>query len=538
MVAVSGCQAVNRGIPASTHHEDLAQAYYPIEFTSFDGVKLRATVFQPHLTANKSAPVVIQLHAFAMSRVKHPKSLIDRWLFSGKSAIELWKSGYWVVSLDLRGHGDSEGMINLADPAQEIRDISILIDWIKKNLPRVSQKHGDPMIGLIGDSYGAGVALLSSTQDKRIDSIVSANGWYDLNEGLAPNHIPKIGWLITPLFTGHFFNPGRMSKFFDAFYQDALDNNIQHQYDKDLQQRSLRYWCDAGHLPQADTLIFQGTRDILFDFHQGIGIRNCLQKASQQHRLIGINDGHLQPFLQWGGSNTFYHVEAEVHCGDQLTLNTQAAVKNWFDFTLRGDLSAGTQVPSLCMSTSSSAGVQLPDIAVGGTSITLGSAINTDEYHSFFTPKALVSYVGKLRSGPTQPLIFTLHDVTKNIRIVGTPQFTLKNFNTPALDVNLFIGLGILEKEKLSILNDQVFAIKAKTLSASQTISLKTIAVALKKGQQLVLVIYAYQHRKGLAHHWWQKMAIQGSVSVPFYTGEGEVSNFIQLKHPITHPQN
>ena len=518
--ALTSCQALNTGLPKAQHNHDLKQTYYPIEFISFDGAKLRATVFQPRLAANQSAPVIIQLHAFAMSRVKYPKSIIGRWLFSGETAVELWKSGYWVVSLDLRGHGDSEGMINLADPAQEVRDIQILVDWINKKLPRVSQKQNNPLIGIIGDSYGAGVALLSSTQDSRIDSIVSANGWYDLNEGLAPNHIPKIGWLITPLFTGHFFNPGRMSSFFDAFYQDALDNNIHHQYDQALQQRSLRYWCESNHLPQADTLILQGTRDILFDFNQGIGIRDCLQKASKKNRLIGIQDGHLQPFLQWGGSNTFYHVEPEVHCSNQLPINTLMAVKSWFDFTLRSDLAAGKRIPDLCMSTSPTSGVNLSNVAIGGRKISLDLPIDTSRYQSTFTPKALVSYIGKLRSGPTQPLIFPLAQIKENTRIVGTPQFNIKKINPPTEDVNLFIGLGIIEKGKLNIINDQVTAIKARSLPTKTSMPLKTLAIELKEGQRLVCVIYAYQHRKGFEGNWWQNMEIQGDVFVPFYTIE------------------
>ncbi len=515
LAALSSCQVIRHEPPKFNHNSALFQTYYPIEFTSFDGTKLRATVFQPHLSASQSAPVIIQLHAFAISRIKYPKSFMGHWLFSGEAAMQLWQRGYWVVSLDLRGHGDSEGMINLADPKQEIRDIQLLIDWISKNLPRVSQKQHDPLIGIIGDSYGAGIALLSSAQDSRIDSIVSANGWYDLKEALAPNQIPKIGWLMTPLFTGHFLNPGRMSAFFDAFYQDAVDNHIDHQYDQALEQRSLRYWCESNHPPQADVLILQGIRDILFDFNQGIGIRNCLQKTSNQYRLLGIHDGHLQPFLQWGGSNTFYHVESKLQCGNNLPINTQEAVQDWFNYTLRGNLSAGKRVPSLCISSSATTGVQLSAIPVGGTNIPLGLPIDSRIYRSSFTPKVLVSYIGKLRSGPTQPLIFPLYNVDNATQLVGTPKLTIQNHNPSDQKVNLFIGIGLIEKDKLSIINDQVIAIKSDSLNSSQRLLLKTLAIELKKGERLVCVIYAYQHRQGLSNDWWQTMNIQGEVSLP-----------------------
>ncbi len=515
LLCLPGCQIRNHSLPAAKSTDTLKQTYYPIEFTSFDGTRLTATVFQPQLAANQSAPVIIQLHAFAISRVTHPKSIIGNWLFSGESALALWQRGYWVISLDLRGHGDSEGMINLADPEKEIRDIQALLDWITNNLPRISQKQQDPIVGIIGDSYGAGIALLTSAQDQRIDAVVSANGWYDLKEALEPNQIPKIGWLMTPLFTGHFFNPGRMNSFFDDFYQDALDNRIHHQYDEALEQRSLRYWCEAGQPPQADVLILQGTRDILFDFNQGIDIQNCLKKAEKQSRLLGIYDGHLQPFLQWGGSNTFYHVDNKLHCGNHQVLDTQATVENWFDYILKDDKSAGKKVPDLCISTSANTGVQVAQMPVGGKKFQLREPLDSHRYRSHFTPKPLVSYMGKWRSGPTQPMIFELQKINEPTRLVGTPQLQIKNLQATTKKMNLFIGIGILEKNKLTVIDDQVVAIKSDALNSLQKITLKTLAIDLTAGQTLVCVIYAYQHRQGLDGHWWQDMALVGEVALP-----------------------
>lgn len=490
------------------------KTYYPIEFKSFDGTLLRATLFQPELNAHQTAPVIIQLHAFAVSRVKKPKSFMGNWFFSGETALKLWQQGYWVVSLDLRGHGDSEGNINLADPQQEIRDISALIDWLTQNLPAITTLHQDPVIGIIGDSYGAGVALLASTQDKRIDAIVSANGWYDLAEGLSPDQIPKIGWLTTPLFTGHIFNPGRMNLFFNNFYQDAVHNNIHHQYDALLQERSVKYFCEHQQPIQADTLIIQGLRDILFDFNQGLGIQDCLHQAQRDNRLLGIYNGHLQPFLQWNGSNTFYYVEKQLHC-DQSSINLQTAAKDWFDFKLKNDTNAGLRVPKLCLSTSANTGALINNLPANDKKVELKSPWLSSPVGRHITPKAIVSYINKPWSQPLKPLTYLLTPITQSGNWVGTPRVRLHSKAANIPDLNLFIGIAILENHKLTLINDQVTAIKSRSLNQPRTITLNTLATRIHAGQTLVGVIYAYQHRLGVRGNWWESLQLEGEIFIP-----------------------
>ncbi|MES2664390.1 MAG: CocE/NonD family hydrolase, partial [Pseudomonadota bacterium] len=116
----------------------LKARYFSVDIPSFDGTRIRATVYQPALAPKDTAPVIIHAHAFGFFRMSQPKSLYGRYLYTGKTAIEAWRQGYWVISYDQRGHGASGGKIGLMDPEFEVRDLSYIIDWIENNIPRLS----------------------------------------------------------------------------------------------------------------------------------------------------------------------------------------------------------------------------------------------------------------------------------------------------------------------------------------------------------------------------------------------------------------
>lgn len=112
--------------------------YYKVSITTHDNKQLTATVYQPELRINETAPLLLHSHGFSMYRMKSPYSYYSLWMFAGQTALEAWKEGYWVISYDQRGHGNSEGMINLLSPDREIRDVSTIIDWAMENLPNLT----------------------------------------------------------------------------------------------------------------------------------------------------------------------------------------------------------------------------------------------------------------------------------------------------------------------------------------------------------------------------------------------------------------
>src|SRR5690606_35256835 len=113
-----------------------------------------------------------------------------------------------------RGHGDSEGINRLMDADHEVRDVSTVLDWAQTNLKRITvDGSGDPLVGMIGESYGGGAMLLASAEDSRIDALVPITTWNNIAYSLAPNQVPKSGWLTTLLLVNNILNPGNSDPF-------------------------------------------------------------------------------------------------------------------------------------------------------------------------------------------------------------------------------------------------------------------------------------------------------------------------------------
>ena len=54
--------------------------------------------------------------------------------------------------------------------------------------PQVLLDHpGDPRVGIAGDSYGGGIALLAAAYDHRIDAVVAQSTWNNLATALFPD---------------------------------------------------------------------------------------------------------------------------------------------------------------------------------------------------------------------------------------------------------------------------------------------------------------------------------------------------------------
>lgn len=205
LLLLNGC-AAHRMLPASTHTAEggLKAKYYQMETTTHDGKRLAFTLYQPALAAGQTAPLVLHTHGFGLWRMGNPHmGLYASIMPTGKMAKRAWRTGYWVISWDSRGSGDTDGRIRVADPDYEIRDISTLIDWAVANLPQLAAKEGDPLIGMVGESLGGGQQYLASAMDSRIDALVPLTTWYDLETALAPQGVPKDGWLSLLNFVGN-----------------------------------------------------------------------------------------------------------------------------------------------------------------------------------------------------------------------------------------------------------------------------------------------------------------------------------------------
>lgn len=130
------------------------------------GVELDAEVFPPE-TANGRPPLLVMPGVWVGGR--H---------LSAQEARRYARAGYLVVAYSPRGFGSSGGEVGMAGP-EDVADVSAVIDWAVRN------RSADPRhVGLLGHSYGAGIALLGAAADPRVSAVVAMSGWADLEEAL------------------------------------------------------------------------------------------------------------------------------------------------------------------------------------------------------------------------------------------------------------------------------------------------------------------------------------------------------------------
>jgi pimeloyl-ACP methyl ester carboxylesterase len=107
-------------------------------------------------------------------------------------ALRLAQDGWRCVLVDLRGHGKSTGK-RIYFGTQETRDLSQLLD----ELARTGQL--TPPVALVGDSYGAVLALRSKAADPRVGSVVAIAPYAVLSNTVLNICHEYAGWL-PPMF--------------------------------------------------------------------------------------------------------------------------------------------------------------------------------------------------------------------------------------------------------------------------------------------------------------------------------------------------
>ena len=136
-----------------------------VDITAHDGVVLKANVNES--TTPAKHPAIVFVNSWGLNDLEYLAQ-----------ADKLAAAGYTVLSYTTRGFWTSGGQIDTAGPL-DIRDSRTVIDWMLANTT------ADPArIGSAGISYGAGISLISSAFDSRIQAVAAMSGWTDLVESL------------------------------------------------------------------------------------------------------------------------------------------------------------------------------------------------------------------------------------------------------------------------------------------------------------------------------------------------------------------
>jgi ABC-2 type transport system ATP-binding protein len=139
-------------------------------------VVLDTTLLMPKgASAADPVPVILLAHGFGGSK-----------LSVATDAADFADRGYAVLTWTAEGFGRSGGRIHLDSPDYEVRDAQRLIDWLATRPEIRTDGPGDPRLGVVGGSYGGGLALLLAGYDARVDAIVPIITWNDLSRALLP----------------------------------------------------------------------------------------------------------------------------------------------------------------------------------------------------------------------------------------------------------------------------------------------------------------------------------------------------------------
>lgn len=147
--------------------DDYGAAAETVEFTTSDGVKIRGWFIparpSPMDRPAAPAPTIIVLHTLGRTRQ-------DMLEFS----LPLWREGFNLALIDLRGHGESGGEF-FTYGCHEWRDVTGLLDWLERRGGGVGDR-----VAVLGVSAGGGVAVAAAARDRRIRALAEVACFADL----------------------------------------------------------------------------------------------------------------------------------------------------------------------------------------------------------------------------------------------------------------------------------------------------------------------------------------------------------------------
>ena len=288
----------------------------------------------------KTAPgVLIDTSLFLPEVIPAPAILLAHGFGSSKEAVKesaqyYRDKGYVVLTWTARGFGKSSGQISMNAAQGEIADIKELISYLVTRKEVKKESSANPIVGIVGASYGGAAALLSAAADKRIDAAIADITWNNLNQALFPQSSTDLSepGPFKKVWTGTFFSLatlqnaalgecGALAAQWCAAYKSAVINERPSAQEITL----LNSVSPSAVLSEisAPTLVSQGQSDSLFPLNESLKTFTALKKNNSAVSLIWHGGGHD------GGTNEDEYLRVQY--------------LNWFDKYLNGkDISIPT----------------------------------------------------------------------------------------------------------------------------------------------------------------------------------------------------
>ena len=299
--------------------------------TTAPNVTIDTTLYVP---ANSPAPAVMIAHGFGGD-----KNSVNQ------TAKDLQAKGYVVLTWSARGFGKSTGLISMNSISGEVADSRALIDYLSK-YKYVLKKNNNPVIGIMGSSYGGANALLTASQDSRIDAVIADITWNNLETALFPQSVIgsteagpfKKVWAGT-FFTAASFQNAYLGECgsFQEIWCNSYKNAALYGTPNLAERKILAEVSPAKYLNRisAPTLITQGQADSLFPLTESNATAIAISKANPKLPIsmiwhAGGHDGGVDEskflstqYLKWFGK---YLKEEKVTFPKFQYVNTNGSI--------------------------------------------------------------------------------------------------------------------------------------------------------------------------------------------------------------------
>ena len=253
--------------------------------TTAPGVAIDTSLYLP---AKTPAPAIMIAHGFGGSK---DSVASDAKYFTSK--------GYVVLTWTARGFGKSTGQIAMNAVNAEVLDSKALITYLANSKYVTQDKTGDPRVGIMGSSYGGANALMTASQDQRIDAVIADITWSDLEKDLFPQSVNGLtqSGPFKKVWAGTFFSAislqsaylGECGSFTQPWcdaYRNAVINGAPTEKERAL-LASVSPANFAGSIT-APTLLSQGQADSLFPLSESLNTAKIIKKAHPKTALAMI----------------------------------------------------------------------------------------------------------------------------------------------------------------------------------------------------------------------------------------------------------
>ena len=262
---------------------------------------------------NTSTGISIDTNLYLPAKVPAPAIMIAHGFGGSKDSVApqakfFQSKGYVVLTWSARGFGKSTGQIEMNSIGAEVADTKALITYLAEQKTVKLNSTGDPVVGIIGASYGGANSLMTASTDKRIDAVIADITWSNLNQDLFPQAISsglgsnqpgpfKKVWAGT-FFTAASFQGAYLGecgafseKWCSAYREAALTGAPNSEQIKLLDSVSpINYVKNI----KAPTLITQGQADSLFPLNESYKSAAAIKAANPKLPLAMIwhSGGH------------------------------------------------------------------------------------------------------------------------------------------------------------------------------------------------------------------------------------------------------